>query len=249
MKQSNIAIPLPEDPVCTFGAPADPCVAAWQNRTGPYTRPGSNTNAFLLKSNHSPDGELDLLLFAIPFPFRGYWRADANVTIPPDPPTVFGISMVHIKAQNRAGVLKLRSDNPRDTPDINFHFFHEEAEADLGAMADAVAWGRRVYGNVAAPYGPVEPTEPPVVGGPEEQAAADYQWIKDQAFGHHASGTCGIGADDDELAVLDSKFRVRGVDGLRVVDGSVFPRPPGAFPVVPTYLISEKASRDILGSA
>jgi len=46
---------------------------------------------------------------------------------------------------------------------------------------------------------------------------------------------------------VDSKFRVRGVEGLRVVDGSVFPRPPGAFPVLATFLVSEKASEDILG--
>jgi choline dehydrogenase len=48
---------------------------------------------------------------------------------------------------------------------------------------------------------------------------------------------------------LDSKFRVRGVSGLRVVDGSAFPRTPGAFPVVATFMMSEKASEDVLEDA
>ena len=41
---------------------------------------------------------------------------------------------------------------------------------------------------------------------------------------------------------MDSRFRVRGVKGLRVVDASAFPRTPGVFPVVSTFMISEKAS-------
>lgn len=48
------------------------------------------------------------------------------------------------------------------------------------------------------------------------------------------------------MAVLDSKFRVRGVEGLRVVDGSALPVVPGAFPVVPTMMISQKATEDVL---
>ncbi len=49
----------------------------------------------------------------------------------------------------------------------------------------------------------------------------------------------------DPKAVLDSKFRVRGTTGLRVVDASVFPRIPGFFIVVPIYMVSEKAT-DVL---
>jgi len=48
------------------------------------------------------------------------------------------------------------------------------------------------------------------------------------------------------MAVLDSKFRVRGTRGLRVVDASVFPRIPGYFVVVPIYMVSEKAADVIL---
>lgn len=48
------------------------------------------------------------------------------------------------------------------------------------------------------------------------------------------------------MAVLDGEFRVRGVKNLRVVDASVFPNAPGAFPVFPTFMISEKAADVIL---
>jgi choline dehydrogenase-like flavoprotein len=57
------------------------------------------------------------------------------------------------------------------------------------------------------------------------------------------------GPDGQADAVLDSKFRVRGVPGLRVVDASVFPRIPGYFIVTPTYMVSEKAADDILPGA
>ena len=46
----------------------------------------------------------------------------------------------------------------------------------------------------------------------------------------------------DPMAVLDSRFRVRGTRNLRVVDASVFPRIPGVFIATNVYMISEKAS-------
>jgi len=58
-----------------------------------------------------------------------------------------------------------------------------------------------------------------------------------------------MGTSDDAMAVLDSRFRVRGTEGLRVVDASVFPRIPGFFIVTSVYMISEKASEDILADA
>ncbi len=51
------------------------------------------------------------------------------------------------------------------------------------------------------------------------------------------------------MAVLDSKFRVRGTKNVRVVDASVFPFIPGFFIVTPIYMIAEKASEDILADA
>ena len=75
------------------------------------------------------------------------------------------------------------------------------------------------------------------------------QYVRDNAWGHHACGTCAIGPSDDPNAVIDSQFRVRGVAGLRVVDASVFPRIPGYFIVTAVYMISEKAADVILADA
>ena len=55
--------------------------------------------------------------------------------------------------------------------------------------------------------------------------------------------------DGDRGAVLDSAFRVRGTQGLRVVDASVFPRIPGFFIASAVYMVAEKAADAILASA
>jgi choline dehydrogenase len=58
-----------------------------------------------------------------------------------------------------------------------------------------------------------------------------------------------MGGNENKMAVLDSKFRVCGIKMLRVVDASVFPVVPGAFPVLSTYIFSAKAAEDILADA
>jgi choline dehydrogenase len=82
----------------------------------------------------------------------------------------------------------------------------------------------------------------PSCGSDEEIAAL----IQREAWGHHASCTNPIGPAGDPAAVLDSRFRVHGTTGLRVVDASVFPRIPGFFIVSAVYMVSEKASDVIL---
>ena len=83
--------------------------------------------------------------------------------------------------------------------------------------------------------------------GPQISSEADIAaFIQREAWGHHASCSNAIGADGDAMAVLDSRFRVRGTTGLRVVDASVFPRIPGYFIVSAVYMVAEKASDVIL---
>ena len=72
------------------------------------------------------------------------------------------------------------------------------------------------------------------------------QFVRNEAWGHHASCTCKIGRLRIAMAVLDSSFRVHGTKGLRVVDASVFPHIPGLFIVSAMYMVAEKASDVIL---
>jgi choline dehydrogenase-like flavoprotein len=74
------------------------------------------------------------------------------------------------------------------------------------------------------------------------------QYVRSNAWGHHASCTCAIGPRESG-GVLDSRFRVHGTKGLRVVDASVFPRIPGFFIACAVYMIGEKAADAILEDA
>ena len=66
---------------------------------------------------------------------------------------------------------------------------------------------------------------------------------------HHPAGTCKMGADTDPMAVVDDALRVRGVEGLRVVDASVFPDLVGGNINAPVIMIAERAAELIKRAA
>ncbi len=73
------------------------------------------------------------------------------------------------------------------------------------------------------------------------------EWVKSSVWpGWHVSGTCRLGAEGDPMAVLDAQCRVRGVEGLRVVDASVMPSICSANTNITTIAIAEKAADLIL---
>jgi len=182
------------------------------------------------------------------FAFEGFWPGFPNNY----GPNQFTCAMVHIGPKSQSGSVRLVSADPLDTPDINFHFFKNGGDADLGEFVSAANILRKSWEAAGAPATPFQELHPcPGELGKSANCtdAAQAEFFKLQAYSHHASSTCAIGADHDKMAVLDSKFRVRGVDGLRVVDASSFPVVPGAFPVLPTMMLSEKATDDILADA
>jgi choline dehydrogenase len=151
--------------------------------------------------------------------------------------------------RNAGGEVTLRSNDPRDTPNINFKYFEEgndpnKGQEDLQAMVEAIAFIRRMMSRLTANADAEE-----IWPGPNVSGTALKEWIMNEAWGHHASCSCKLGAASEDTAVLDKDFRVRGTTNLRVVDASVFPYIPGFFIVTPVYMIAEKASEQILADA
>lgn len=199
----------------------------------------------MMRTPTAPTERRNIFAFCGSFSFEGFW---------PGYPTDYGAgeyecALVHMAPKSQAGYVRLRSADPFDTPDINFNFFATGEDEDVTEILDAVKTLRKGFQGAPGDIGPWAERHP--CPGTDRACTDDEQkaLIKTQAYSHHATSTCAIGGDDDPMAVLDSNFRVRGVKNLRVVDASTFPVVPGAFPVLPTMMISEKASEVILADA
>jgi choline dehydrogenase len=211
----------------------------WRLRMGLYTSNGALTSVILRSKT---DRRLpDLYLLGLLADFRGYYPGYAERLRRLD-----YMSWIVLKAhtRNTAGQLRLKSADPRDPPAISFRYFEEGSDAsgdDLEAVVAGVRFVRRVVDGME---GLVEEEETP---GRHLLSDEDLkQHIRDTAWGHHACGTCAM-KPEAENGVVDSRFRVHGIDGLRVVDASIFPRIPGFFIVTSVFMIAEKAADDILG--
>lgn len=207
---------------------------------------GGGIMTLLMRTESAPTPERNIYTWCGVFSFEGFW---------PGFPEDYGArqyecAVVHMHPKSQAGSVRLVSADPLDPPDINFRFFEEGGDEDLTEILDAMkllreAW--QVAGDEVLPYDEKNPCPGTSAGDctDEEQITR----LREQAYSHHATSSCKIGADDDEMAVLDSKFKVRGVEGLRVVDASAWPKVPGAFPVLPTAMLSLKAADEIIAAA
>jgi choline dehydrogenase len=237
---------------CTFATDGstDPCLDQWRNGGGgPYQ---SNGGVAAVVKRSTPDQPVpDLFVFGLAGMFRGYYPGYSSDVEADKKHFTWAVLKAH--TQNTAGTVRLRSADPRDVPDIHFHYFDEgstdqgQDQADLTAVVAGVKFVRSIISCTSKlmPFGSFDEVWP----GPSVQSDDDIAtFVKNEAWGHHASCTCPIGADGDPMAVLDSKFRVRGTTGLRVVDASVFPKIPGFFIVTSVYMMSEKATDDVLAA-
>ncbi|KZV93238.1 alcohol oxidase [Exidia glandulosa HHB12029] len=239
---------------CTFNygpEGTDPCLKQWKENPngdrGPYASDGFALA--LVKKSSVAEHDPDLFIFGGPADFHGYFPGYAEVAVNNSRTWTWAILKAH--TGNRAGTVQLNSADPQDVPAINFAQYDSgttangEDQRDLQAIFEGVQYVREM--KTHHDHIPFSADFTEKYPGPDHQDdASTRDWVRDQAWGHHASCTAPIGADGDPMAVLDSNFRVRGVEGLRVVDASVFPRIPGFFIVVPVYMIAEKAADVII---
>lgn len=268
--------PFPALEMCNFDlASPDECYRLWRQNEengsrvgiGPYTQPGAIFSVIKDSSelgldvspagvavkqvgNAIPENDPDLYIFGLSGNFKGYYPQYSEDVVAIKNRFTWLVLKGHTKSR---GSVRLRSDDPRDTPLINFEYFGDPASGvepsgehlnDLDAVVKGILLARQALRNTpasVAQYKEVYPgdSNPDVaVNGDADidtlEELRDY--AMNESWGHHASGTAKIGA------VLDSRFRVRGTEGLRVVDASVFPELPGFFPALALYMVSEKAA-------
>jgi len=232
---------------CTWGAPGDPCLATWESgdRSGSIYASNGVVIAVIKRSDKSKV-DPDLVLFGVPGKFTGYAPGWAKRALQSD---TFTWAVLKGHTKNTAGTVSLRSKDPLDTPLINFKYFDEgndAAKEDLEATLRGLKIARAINNRLPARLvTKVEETPGPNFKTDDQLR----EFIKNEAWGHHASCSNKMGPRSDPTAVVDSKFKVHGTQGLRVVDASVFPKIPGLFIVVPIYMAAEKASEDILADA
>ena len=152
----------------------------------------------------------------------------------------FQVHVGHNKPKSR-GAVNIQTNNPNDPPKIQFNYLqHPE---DIAGFRACVRLTREIISQAAFDEyrnGEIQPGE-----HIQTDAQID-QFVREAAeSAYHPSCSCKMGEDD--MAVVNSQTQVHGIQGLRVVDSSIFPTIPNGNLNAPTIMVAEKAADMILG--
>jgi choline dehydrogenase len=139
------------------------------------------------------------------------------------------------------GRLRLRSTDPRWKPAIDAGYYTDESDMD------AMLAGVKVVQEIAARSPLSRYIDRPFLPGPDvtgDDALREVTRAATETL-YHPVGTCAMGTGEE--AVVDPELRVRGIDGLRVVDASVMPAVPRGNTNAPTIALAERAADLLLG--
>jgi choline dehydrogenase len=153
----------------------------------------------------------------------------------------FTASVCNLNPSSR-GHVRIRSNVPDEAPAIQANYL--STDDDRQVAADSLRLTRRIASQAAlSRYQPRE-VRPGVQFQSDDDLARLSGDIGTTIF--HPVGTCKMGRADDPMAVVDSRLRVRGIQGLRVADASIMPSITSGNTNSPTLMIAERAAGWIL---
>jgi choline dehydrogenase len=195
-------------------------------RRGMLTSSVNEAVAFVRSDPALPAPDLELVW--LPVPLLG-----GGLTAPSGHGLTLGVELLQPESY---GNIRLASGDPVEPPIIDPGYL--TAESDLRGLVTGMRIAERLCDTAALrPY--VGAPMAPYPGKVDDTKLA--RLIREQAqTAYHPVGTCRMGNDDD--AVVDCELRVRGLDGLRVVDASVMPRIIRGHTHAPTVMIAERAA-------
>ncbi len=201
-------------------------------RRGPLTMAPSQLGAF---TRSSPDYATANLEFHFQPLSLDKWGEGLH------PFPAFTASVCNLRPTSRGSVHAVSAD-PAAPPRIAPRYL--STEEDRRVAVDALKLARRIVAQPPlARFRPQEHRPGPQVSSDAELLAAAGE-LGTTIF--HPVGTAKMGADTDPLAVLDARLRVRGVEGLRVIDDSAMPRITSGNTNSPTIMIAEKGAAMVL---
>ncbi|MGJ5203224.1 GMC family oxidoreductase [Bradyrhizobium sp. HKCCYLR20261] len=202
-------------------------------RSGPLTIAAGTAGAFFKTDSRlaSPDIQIHFI------PFSTDKMGEKLHTF-----SGFTASVCQLRPESR-GSLRIRSADPAAPPEIRINYL--ASETDRRANVDGLRILRKILAAPALkPYVSDEAFPGPKVVSDDDILAYCRQT---GSTIYHPTSTCRMGSDD--LAVVDQRLRVRGIDGLRVVDASIMPDLVSGNTNAPVIMIAEKASDMILQDA
>ncbi len=141
------------------------------------------------------------------------------------------------------GELKLRSRQPEELASVHMNYLHDER--DRKALLHGIRMAMTIARQPALADLIEEQTRPRADVRTDDEL---LDWLGMYlGSGHHASGTCRMGDASDPLAVVTPDLKVRGVQGLRVIDASVMPHLVSGNTNAPTVVIGDKGADLVLG--
>jgi len=159
----------------------------------------------------------------------------------------FGLVAGLLSVQSR-GAVRLRSASPADPPRIDVA--HLRHETDLARMVEATQHAR-LLSRIPPLAGFVTGAElapGPAIGDHDSAGLARSVRERVSSY-HHPVGTCAMGPEPDDGAVVDARGAVHGISGLWVADASVMPAIPAANTNLSTIVVAERITQWLAGQA
>jgi choline dehydrogenase-like flavoprotein len=213
-----------------FGTFIEENVARYQQGEGPLTSNAAESGGFVRTRDGLPAPDVQMHFVSALYVHEGLVPGDAHG---------LSLSACVLKPRSR-GFVAIGSPDPTAKP-IIVHNYFDDSE-DLGTavrgvrMVMEIARQEPLAGAISGPlYAPASDSDADIEAHIREVAQTIY----------HPVGTCRMGSD--ATSVVDTELRVRGVEGLRVVDASVMPTVPRGNTNAPTIALAERAADLIRG--
>ena len=147
------------------------------------------------------------------------------------------------------GEVKLKSNDARENPMVDHKYLSDKR--DLLMMSEGVRFANEIVTTGEGTKDIIKGAWPPGAKHHLYKTNEDWQPFvqKYASTSYHPGGTCKMGKEDDDMAVVDAKLRVKGVKGLRVTDCSIMPTLHSGHTQMPAYGIGEKAAEYIREAA